>query len=61
MGSTEAVASKASVPYAGAMADPTHPLAALAWLVEAGADEAIGEQPVDRFAAKKINPPSRGG
>jgi len=61
MGSTEAVASKASVPYAAAMADPTHPLAALAWLVEAGADEAIGEQPVDRFAAKKINPPLEGG
>ena len=61
MGSTEAVASKASVPYAGAMADPTHPLAALAWLVEAGADEAIGEQPVDRFAAKKNNPPLEGG
>jgi uracil-DNA glycosylase len=28
------------------------PLADLAWLVEAGADEAVGETPVDRFAAK---------
>src|SRR5947207_2834172 len=27
-------------------------LAALAWLVEAGADEAIGEAPVNRFQAK---------
>jgi DNA polymerase len=26
------------------------PLAALRWLVEAGADEAIGEEPVDRYA-----------
>ena len=26
-------------------------LAALAWLVEMGADEAVGDQPVDRFAA----------
>jgi len=47
------------------MADPTHPLAALAWLVEAGADEAIGEEPVDRFAAKKPgptpHPPLEGG
>ena len=33
------------------MADPTK-LDTLAWLVEAGADEAIGEQPVDRFAKK---------
>jgi uracil-DNA glycosylase len=29
------------------------PLLALAWLVEAGADEAVGEAPVDRFAAAK--------
>jgi uracil-DNA glycosylase len=37
-------------------------LAALAWLVEAGADEAIGEAPVDRFAAKAaFNPPLEGG
>jgi uracil-DNA glycosylase family 4 len=33
-------------------------LSALAWLVEAGADEAIGETPVDRFAVRaKANPP----
>ena len=34
------------------MAEPTDPLAALAWLLEAGADEAVGEAPVDRFAKK---------
>ena len=37
-------------------------LSALAWLVEAGADEAIGETPVDRFALKPkatTNPPLR--
>ncbi|MDE2134053.1 MAG: uracil-DNA glycosylase [Alphaproteobacteria bacterium] len=33
------------------MADPD-PLAALAWLVEAGADDATGDEPVDRFAKK---------
>src|SRR6185312_15000015 len=32
------------------------PLSALAWLVEAGADEAIGEAPVDRFAARPATP-----
>ena len=41
-------------------------LSALAWLVEAGADEAIGETPVDRFAARPnppltSNPPLEGG
>jgi DNA polymerase len=30
---------------------PEADLAALAWLVELGADEAIGDEPVDRFAA----------
>jgi len=29
-----------------------NPLAALAWLIESGAEEAIGETPVDRFVAK---------
>jgi len=29
----------------------------LAWYVEAGADEAIGEAPIDRFAASKPAPP----
>ncbi len=45
------------------MSDPKESLAALAWLVEAGADEAIGEEPVDRFAAKKPtpHPPLEGG
>ncbi len=32
-------------------------LAALRWLVEAGADEAIGESPLDRFAALPSPPP----
>src|SRR6185437_3264495 len=40
-------------------------LSALAWLVEAGADEAIGEAPVKRFQAKTSNqtsnPPLVGG
>jgi uracil-DNA glycosylase len=35
------------------MTSSSHPLADLAWLVEAGADEAIGETSVDRFAAQK--------
>ncbi len=45
------------------MADPTksNPLSTLAWLVEAGADEAIGEEPVDRFAKKPPHPPLEGG
>lgn len=33
----------------------------LAWLVEAGAGEAIGEEAVDRFAARKPDPPKDGG
>lgn len=32
--------------------------AALAWLVEMGADEAIGDQPVDRFAPARPQPPA---
>ena len=40
-------------------------LSALAWLVEAGADEAVGETPVNRFQAKAAprtsNPPLEGG
>jgi DNA polymerase len=38
------------------MADKQESLSALAWLVEAGADEAMGETPADRFAAR---PPIR--
>lgn len=34
------------------------PLAALRFLVEAGADEAIGESPVDRYAAAPAPPPA---
>jgi DNA polymerase len=36
-----------------------NPLADLVWLVEAGADEAIGEVPVDRFAARIAAPVAR--
>ena len=47
------------------MSEKRDSLAALAWLVEAGADEAIGPEPVDRFAAKKPapapHPPLEGG
>jgi DNA polymerase len=35
------------------MAAEPQPLSSLAWLVEAGADEAMGDTPVDRFAARK--------
>ncbi len=54
------VAPAAALAYAGVMSDPLKhdPLAALAWLLEAGADEAIGPEPVDRFALKpKTAPP----
>jgi len=40
------------------------PLSALAWLVEAGADEAMGDVPADRFQTKTSrasNPPLEGG
>ncbi len=41
---------------------PPDPLADLAWLVDAGADEAVLDAPVDRFVAKaQINPPLEGG
>jgi uracil-DNA glycosylase family 4 len=39
---------------------PDDALAALAWLVDAGADEAIGEAPVDRFNAPRPYPPLEG-
>ncbi len=42
------------------MTETSDPLSALAWLVEAGADEAIGDAPVNRFQAKasrESNPP----
>jgi uracil-DNA glycosylase family 4 len=40
------------------MSDPTreHSLAALRWLLEAGADEAIADEPVNRFAPKTSSP-----
>lgn len=40
------------------MTDPlkNDPLAALAWLVESGADETIGEEPVNRLVAKPAAP-----
>jgi len=46
------------------MAVAPDPLSALAWLVEAGADEAVGDVPADRFQAAKApkaNPPLEGG
>jgi len=48
------------------MSNKRDSLAALAWLVEAGADETIGEEPVNRFAAKAkqaptSHPPLEGG
>jgi uracil-DNA glycosylase len=44
-----------------AVADPegAADLAALAWQIELGADEAIGETPVDRFAAEARPEPAR--
>jgi DNA polymerase len=40
----------------------TNSLAALAWLVEAGADEAVGEAPVDRLQLRPAtHPPLEGG
>jgi DNA polymerase len=39
------------------IADREEALAALAWLVEAGADEAIGDAPVDRFVARQTPAP----
>lgn len=38
------------------MASAPDPLSALAWLVEAGADEAMGDAPADRFAARPSAP-----
>src|SRR5215471_12863741 len=46
------------------MAAAPDPLSALAWLVEAGADEAVGDVPADRFQAArapKAKPPLEGG
>jgi DNA polymerase len=46
------------------MAVAADPLSALAWLVEAGADEAVGDVPADRFQAKApkpFHPPLEGG
>jgi len=45
------------------MSDPftDNPLAALAWLVDSGADETIGDAPVNRLVAKAANPPPHVG
>jgi DNA polymerase len=44
------------------MAPEPDSLAALAWLIEAGADEAVGEAPVDRLVARTAtHPPLEGG
>jgi uracil-DNA glycosylase len=40
------------------MADSLDSLSALAWLVEAGADEAVGDQPVNRLVARQPSPTS---
>jgi uracil-DNA glycosylase len=50
-----AVACRAGADYNNRMQDKD-PLATLAWLVEAGADEAIGEIPVNRLVAKAPAP-----
>ena len=39
------------------MANDLDPLSALNWLVDAGADEAIGEAPVNRFITRPAPPP----
>ncbi len=40
------------------MTDPIRdPLQALRWLVEAGADEAVGDEPVNRFALARVSAP----
>jgi uracil-DNA glycosylase len=36
-----------------------HPLSTLSWLIEAGADEAVGEVPVDRFTNRTKSPAER--
>jgi DNA polymerase len=47
------------------MAVVQNSLSALAWLIDAGADEAVGEAPVDRFAARsaaaRAQPPLKEG
>ena len=57
------VADAGAASYNSSMAD-LDPLSALAWLVDAGADEAIGEEPVNRLVAKPAptsHPPLEGG
>ena len=54
MGQPNGVACRPRLPYAAAMSDPQQdsPLAALAWLVESGAEETIGDVPVNRLVTK---------
>jgi uracil-DNA glycosylase family 4 len=66
MGQPNGVAREPRLPYAGIMSEPQKddPLAALAWLVESGAEETIGEVPVNRLVAKTAaasHPPLEGG
>lgn len=54
LGQPNGVAPPRPLPYAGCMSDPVKddPLAALAWLVDSGGEEAIGNEPVNRLVAK---------
>jgi DNA polymerase len=49
------VASHTAMPYPSAMTAPDT-LATLNWLLEAGADEAVGEAPVNRFSQRQPPP-----
>ena len=51
IGVNRRVARAVAASYNSRMAD-LDPLSALAWLVEAGADEAVGEEPVNRLVAR---------
>jgi uracil-DNA glycosylase len=62
------VASRPRLAYAGPMSDRVKddPVAALAWLLESGGEEAVGEAPVNRFNANpppplNVHPPLVGG
>ncbi len=54
---TEFQAAAKGVTLAAMHSERDQALAALAWLVEAGADEAVDASPVDRLAARPAAPP----
>jgi len=61
-GSIAAVAPATALAYDPVVATNPDTLSTLAWLVEAGADEAVLDQPVNRLAAKSpVHPPLEGG